>query len=715
MLHEVPGIEPGARDCTSKWPATMLHLVIDLTRASRTDDPYGFYFGSADYIVQVSCSSGSRIHTGRSKTIRVEWSTLLPELEALSGSDDASRLRQRIGDHLRALLGQAGWSAHEIRIDNALHRDDAPIHVTIRANAAELYLLPWELVTLEAQGQHLGELDRVVIGYAWPDTRSFTNEKLAHQQRALFAWSASGGSVPATAHQDALYSASRSGAFQFDLDCDVLANVSMDRIDRKLSDAREEGRPITMLHLLCHGRTTPAGVGLDWHGRGSRKASISAADLRRVLNNYVGDLQVLTLCACHSADHGAPGHHLGSVAQELHRIGIPWVIGSRHRFQAESSVYFAEAFFGCLARGTGSIEEAFSRARRRLLLNAGCSDWTSLQLYARAEDRGLTSETANSPPGGRAANAPLDARAHADHRGLKVAAALDHRDGLELVQPQVHDVGSADNRCRYIEKEYLEGEDLSQVLRKHGPPAAGEAVDIELPKPSMNVAPARRARLSLVVLVPVLAVIAVVGLFLARSVPGTSSGSADNLSMKTEDAGVTASDAPSTSMDATHPASGGAPDIVEVVKTGRARALSHGSELASPSLDHRESARAPSRSGGQEKRKERRVQTDTRTAAEASTGATKGAHTDKYVSQKSAAPSDAWLFIALSPSNDLPDLTVAVDGKILDRSELGKRLAVSSGTVAIRISSPGYWPTTRHVDTTSGRQSEFSIPRLNRK
>jgi hypothetical protein len=39
--------------------------------------------------------------------------------------------------------------------------------VTVRSNAAELYSLPWELITIGPSGQHLGELPEVLLRYAW--------------------------------------------------------------------------------------------------------------------------------------------------------------------------------------------------------------------------------------------------------------------------------------------------------------------------------------------------------------------------------------------------------------------------------------------------------------------------------------------------------------------------------------------------------------------
>lgn len=69
--------------------------------------------------------------------------------------------------------------------------------LTLRSAAAELYSLPWELLTIKASGQHLAELPDVLIRDEWPGT-STTPEPASpssSQGRVLRRWSAAAGAV----------------------------------------------------------------------------------------------------------------------------------------------------------------------------------------------------------------------------------------------------------------------------------------------------------------------------------------------------------------------------------------------------------------------------------------------------------------------------------------------------------------------------------------
>lgn len=46
------------------------------------------------------------------------------------------------------------------------------------SSAAELYALPWELLTLKASGQHIGALAEVLLRYEWPETTTKPEQPL---------------------------------------------------------------------------------------------------------------------------------------------------------------------------------------------------------------------------------------------------------------------------------------------------------------------------------------------------------------------------------------------------------------------------------------------------------------------------------------------------------------------------------------------------------
>ena len=350
----------------------MTSFVMEFTRVDDADDPHAFQFVRQQYIVQVTMRHNGQVRSSPAKTTVLDWPTLLPDLRALYTDERGGERVQRIGDHMRQVLGDAAFSVHEERIKQALRDRRAPVHLAIRCNAAELYLVPWELLTLEAEGQHLGELDGLVLSYAWPGVERISGpEPAAVTERVLLAWSVAGGRVAAAEHIDVL-----SEYAGIDRRSDVLAHVSTQRLDVALARARAQGRPVTALHILCHGQSHGAHVALAWH-----QQQVSGAELRRTLEPYKRDLRLVALSACHAGDHGEPGQHLGALIQSLHRMGIPWVVGSRYALGLRGSLAFTEAFYRSRAAHRSDVATAFAHARRHVSLEVPGVGWAGMQLY----------------------------------------------------------------------------------------------------------------------------------------------------------------------------------------------------------------------------------------------------------------------------------------------------------------------------------------------
>jgi len=106
---------------------------------------------------------------------------------------------RRLGRRLRGSLSSTEWPRLEAEILEVVKRKQ-PVAVTIRSAAAELYFLSWELLTIEATGQHLGELPDLLLRYEWPDTETIPERRLPSFPgcRVLLAWS---GQVPADRRQ----------------------------------------------------------------------------------------------------------------------------------------------------------------------------------------------------------------------------------------------------------------------------------------------------------------------------------------------------------------------------------------------------------------------------------------------------------------------------------------------------------------------------------
>ncbi|MCA9648696.1 MAG: CHAT domain-containing protein [Myxococcales bacterium] len=359
-----------------------IHIELELVRAKESEDAFAFRFSRQAYLV--------RGRQGAYETVELPWSReLLRDLEECRRPDRDPDVVARVGELLRELLTPAGWSGHEATIveARAAHRR---VIVTLRSAAAELYALPWELLTLRADGQHLGALEHVLLRYAWPGTSTVSADPRAIDGpgRLLVAWSAAGGGVPAAEQLAAIREASgeaprEEGAGELE----VLEHASYGALADALEAAESAGRPFRALHLLCHGAEARStfGLSLDAEDGAGRAVVVDAGRLQQLLAPHARDLRLVVVAACDGGNMGEPGNRIGSVAQRLHRAGLQHVVASRYPLSARGSTRIARALYGNLWRGE-SIEQAFVAARSAAAREVTRLDWASLQLYARPED-----------------------------------------------------------------------------------------------------------------------------------------------------------------------------------------------------------------------------------------------------------------------------------------------------------------------------------------
>ncbi len=351
--------------------------VLEFARVQKAGDPYGFRFEEQEYWL--------RQKGGGVKTARFEWNEqLMGDLQALARQEPDPEAARRLGEQLRRFLDELDWGGHE----QALRGGRVP-KLVVRSAAAELYALPWELVTVEGSGQHLVDVPGASLRYEWPGEREEQGGGGAAQEgRVLVAWSAAGGRVPVEGHLRALEQASQQGDFEFDAQRDVLGRVSLRSLEQRLKEASE---PVRVLHVLCHGTAVEASgarvYGLAWNApkEGEGVEVVDGGRLAAVLGPYAETLRMVVLCACHGGDGGKLASHLGSVAQALHRVGIRMVVASRLPLTVEGSVQLTEALYEQLLVESSSLEQALGVARRRLRVEGRGLDWAALQLYARGE------------------------------------------------------------------------------------------------------------------------------------------------------------------------------------------------------------------------------------------------------------------------------------------------------------------------------------------
>lgn len=365
-----------------------LVLVLEMARADRAGDPYAFSFGQQIYVL--------RSERGGYETVQIEWGhDLLAALDAVRQPRRAHSALVSLGERLRSILQPAGWPEYESEIRKAV-QGGRSVLLVMRFAAAELYALPWELLTLKSTGQHLGELPNFTCHYEWPDTETAltSSTEYAHEStdRILIGWSAAGGAVPAAEHAKMIIENCPS------LICDILPHMSCLSLSEKLSAARQEGNPYSMLHILCHGGAADRGFGLILDGQDLHPRVTSPVTIRQLLAPYADTIRLVVLCACDSGNDGALGNQVGSVAQALHRAGFAHVVASRYPFSVTGSINLTQILYKEYLATKGSAMRALMKTRRRLIENNSQLDWISVQLYARVSDEGCRETRRQWPP-----------------------------------------------------------------------------------------------------------------------------------------------------------------------------------------------------------------------------------------------------------------------------------------------------------------------------
>lgn len=375
------GNEHGAR--AGAGQDAPLRLSLALSRVNQPDDPYAFQFAAQTYLVRA----------GDSGLAAAEWTwdrELLSDLETLRLRPWEIEPPQRVGERLRRFLAGTGWALEEHRLIDAVHRRQ-PVVLTVSSTAAELYALPWELVSHRATGQHIGELPDVVLRYEWPDTQTI-RERPVERGRILLAWSAAAGAVPAAEHIAAIAGACAGTQYPFDRERDVLAHVSCESLVAALHEADARRSPISVLHLLCHGAEVGPTFGLALSSN-SPDETVTVVDgprLRQLLAPFASTLRLVVISACDGGNVGALGNQLGSVAQTLHRAGLRSVLASRFPLSIHGAKRLAHELYGALLLRHETLETAVVNVRDRLARSARQLDWLAIQFYARAADGDVT-------------------------------------------------------------------------------------------------------------------------------------------------------------------------------------------------------------------------------------------------------------------------------------------------------------------------------------
>jgi CHAT domain len=368
-----------------------LKIELEFVRTSDSENPYAVGAGELEvrYLL--------REEQGDYQEVQIRWTEALKaQLEELRlMKADASEV-QAMGEWLRGLLKHTHWDQREEQI---LEAADAgiPVDLLVRSRAAEIYGLPWELIALGESGRRLGAVPGLTLRYCWPDTRT-VQPTPQRAGRVLFAWCDAGGTLGrAPAVQGAaVASACQASGIRWVPEKDMLRDASVAAIQQAMDD---DDRPVSVLHLLCHGAEEGKTFGISLYGADRVPVVVDAGRLRDLLAPHADHLRMVVLCACDGGNTGAMGNVLGSIAQTLHRSGIETVIAFRYPVSIVGANTFSACFYPELLVNLASVESALAKARARLLAEGKGLDWASLQLYARPEGQDLRPVTFAPYPG----------------------------------------------------------------------------------------------------------------------------------------------------------------------------------------------------------------------------------------------------------------------------------------------------------------------------
>jgi WD40 repeat protein len=349
-----------------------LHIELELVRAAEAASPHGVAAGEWNrYLLRNPDGSGCY------EDGQFLWNQAVQaDLAATSDAAAAGEAVARLAAAMRRFIDTAGWAriAADIRDARAGGR---AVCLTVRSPAHEIYTLPWELLDLD--GTPLCETEDCLLRYECPDPTRETPPQAPSgpSGRVLVAWS---GGVPAAEHIDAVAAAARAGNVRFERSRDVLAHASLAGLDSALRE-----HPVTILHLLCHGRVLAQGRA---HGLALDGATepVPPTALRELLAPHRHSLRLVVLSACLGSSAGAVDNAFGSVAQAVLDAGIPAVIAARYPLSVAGSVLLAQHLYQRLFVDLWSLERAFVAARSALRdqANEGSRlDVVALQLHVQ--------------------------------------------------------------------------------------------------------------------------------------------------------------------------------------------------------------------------------------------------------------------------------------------------------------------------------------------
>jgi hypothetical protein len=401
--------------------------------------------------------------------VDLEHRDLLSYMSALRYQAGNSATRELQLGRLGAELGKILGAVPGLLTDLSRCGDNGLVHLRIISSAAELALLPFELIDAPAgfpgEGYPLSlQLDVPLV--ITREVRCAFGRRRPWPSRPKLLFVAANppgvGSVPFDAHLAALTLAIEStGAINIrDVLIQVLPRATLEDLRREC-----ESNDYTHVHILAHGATyTDSGqqrFGLALHGSpGDAPMDVVTADrLAAALlphmngphaNTWMAQPAVVSIATCDSGNQSqvlVPG---SSLAHTLHTAGIPLVVASQFPLTKRGSVEMTETLYTGLLGGDDPRLVLHS-VRQRLRTGSGDQhDWASLVAYTSLH-KNIDSQL-------------LEARYESSKRGIE--GALDGLDKLVNAPPSQLDekqfIAVVDARLELAKKHALRMPDDGQ-------------------------------------------------------------------------------------------------------------------------------------------------------------------------------------------------------------------------------------------------------------
>jgi hypothetical protein len=313
---------------------------------------------------------------------------------------------QRFARELGGLFGSIPAFGAEVS-SLELPRNGGVVHFRLVLAGNELALVPWEIAQvptgLPGAGLPLLLQPRVPVSMT-REVRGASRRRFLWDRapRVLFATTDEADFPPNTieAHLLALRRALEPWAYQDSRDgwsgwaapptfpIAIIERASIEDIRaRCLED------DFTHVHILAHGTRidsqTATRFGLRLHDPAERGRRVVATgeQLAHALlpsrsRRGASDPVLVTLATCDSANQASVVTPGGSVAHQLHQMGVPWVVASQFPLTVLGSIVLAEDLYGELFQGTDP-RISLHRVRQHLATRFGDRhDWATLVAYA---------------------------------------------------------------------------------------------------------------------------------------------------------------------------------------------------------------------------------------------------------------------------------------------------------------------------------------------